>query len=294
VGKIARRQPAARLSRSGLWLIGGALLLSVAVLAWALQGDGGTGRWGDRATGRPSGSMSALAGRPVAPSPPRPLALPASRSRPARAQTTVEELAERPPSVGDYEALLRGNVFQPRVIPIRDRGARSGSPSGQAASASRRQGAGADPEVTDAWHDWKYTGIAELDQQAYALMDQPDKKQSQFVKVGDRLEDATIVSVSENEVTLREAGGSVVRMKRVDPVADQLRSLRAAPAAPAATAPGSLSPALIPGQGTMAPFPNGQVAPPQPAAGYNSPAGGAFGRRSRRSQQDGAGDAGVQ
>ena len=294
MGKIALRRPAVRLSRSGLWLIGGALLLSVAVLAWALQGDGGTGRRGDGARGRRGDRQGRTLISPAGPSPRRPLAVPASRSRTARAQTTVEELAERPPSVEDYGALLHGNVFQPRVVPIRDRGARSGSPSGPAASASRRQGAAAGPQVTDAWNDWKYTGIAELDQQTYALMDQPDKKQSRFVKVGDHLEDATVTQVAENEVTLREAAGSVVRMKRVDPAADLLRLARPATAPPQGAAPVSAGSAPFAGPGPAANFPSSQGVLPGPSA---APAGGdaSFGRRGRRSQQrDGAGDTGVQ
>jgi hypothetical protein len=150
----------------------------------------------------------------------------------------------------------------------------------------------------DGWHDWKYNGIAQLDQQTYALMDQPDKKQSQFVKVGDHLEDATIVAVAENEVTLREAGGSVVRVKQVDTVAEQLRSARTAttttpPAGAAPAAAGSV-PALVPGQGPVTTFPPTPGITPGPSAAPTS-GDGSLGRRGRRSQQlDGAGSAGGQ
>jgi hypothetical protein len=95
---MARKPSAARVSRSGLWVIGGALVFSVAVLAWALQGD--------------SSSRPTHLRRPPMHSP-----RPAPRSAPRRAETTVVELAARPPTIGDYGPLLQDNVFQPRVIP---------------------------------------------------------------------------------------------------------------------------------------------------------------------------------
>jgi hypothetical protein len=84
-----------------------------------------------------------------------------------------------------------------------------------------------------------------MDEKTYALMDQPGKKQSRFVQPGDKLEDATVARVAADQVTLREAGGEIVRVQRVDVMAELLRPGRsgshsprgpAAPANPAAPA----------------------------------------------------------
>jgi hypothetical protein len=282
VARIARHSSTAVVSGSGLWLIGGVLLFSVAVLAWALQGDS--------------------AARPVRPAR-RPVA--ARRSYPDRVSTPKTrapvELAERPPSVASYGPLLEGNAFQPRVILRRNRGARSGSQTGHPAPgrAGRGSGGGAhpkpgEPTVADAWHEWKYNGIAQIDQKTYALMDQANKKESRFVKVGDRLEDATVARVAENQVALRQADGNVVVVQRVDTMADLLRPSRSGfPAAPGATpAPtGSIQPALSSAPGPLTVAPPGQAgAQPGPANAAVDDAArqGRQARPERRSQQPGS------
>jgi hypothetical protein len=174
------------------------------------------------------------------------------------------------PAAGEYRPLLRGNVFQPRIVVIHDRGARSSASGRRAARPGDLGGKPARPALTDGWNDWKYTGIAQLDQQTYALMDQPEKKQSRFVKVGDTLDDAIVTQVADNEVTLRQADGSLIRVKRVDPVADALRAARAAaPAAPGA-APNTPAPGAAPATNSNSP----QAPFPLPPVG-----GGPFGGR---------------
>jgi hypothetical protein len=217
--------------------------------------------------------------------------------------TTVAELPTRVPSVGEYNPLLQGNVFQPRVIqrpPHPDNSAaRAAAEAARRRQASANQMAG-DPANVDTWHDWRYNGIAQLGAETYALMDQGNKKESRFVKVGEHLEDAVVEQVSENSVTLREAGGAVVHVPRVDAMAELMRSVRPAgpsalpgapPAAgttPAAAAPGSV-PVLPPvGQGFS------QAAPAAPTLQDQGFQGGG-GRRGRRSQpSDGAGGFGNQ
>lgn len=280
MGKSARERPTALVSRSGAWLIGGALLLSLAVLAWALQSDTPV---------RPTRALRRSA----------PAERAAPRTRPARAEPAAEELAARPPSVADYGPLLQGNAFQPRVVPRREM--KHGSPAGHPASAAggangskaaRHHGSGGEGghETVDEWHGWKYNGVAQLDQQTYALMDQPNQKQSRFVKTGDHLEGATVARVAENEVRLRESDGSLVRVRRVDAMAELLRSVRpAAPppgAAPAQTGPLPATPPPSPGPVTA--FPPGSATPQGPSAataGMNDGAPGAsFSRRGRQFQ----------
>jgi hypothetical protein len=108
--------------------------------------------------------------------------------------------------------------------------------------------------VVDAWRGWQFGGIAQLGPQTYALMDQPGKKRSRFVRPGDRLEDATVARVGADEVTLREAGGGrLVRVRRFDVMAQLLRSSPgAAPrsvGAPAGTPTVPTAPA-VPGRST--------------------------------------------
>jgi hypothetical protein len=177
-------------------------------------------------------------------------------------------------SAGDYRPLLQGNVFQPRVVVIHDRAAHGSASGRRAPRPGDLGGKPARPALTDGWNDWKYTGIAQLDQQTYALMDQPEKKQSRFVKVGDTLDDAIVTQVADDEVTLRQADGSLIRVKRVDPVADALRAARAAaPAAPGA-APNTTPTAPAPGAGPATNFNSPQAPFPLPPVG-----GGAFGGR---------------
>jgi len=151
------------------------------------------------------------------------------------------------------------------------------------------------------WHGWIYNGLAQIDRQPYASLDQPNKKQSRIVKVGDRLEDATVARVADNEVTLREAGGSIVRVQRLDAMAALLQSSHTNPLA-RGTVPGSTGLAPTPsaaptGAGPLTAAPFGQAAP-QPSAATaavdnSSPDGQGGGRRGRRFQaQDGAGNTG--
>jgi hypothetical protein len=132
-------------------------------------------------------------------------------------------------------------------------------------------------------------------------MDQTNKKQSRIVKVGDRLEDATVAHVADHEVTLREADGSIVRVQRLDAMAALLQSSHTNPLA-RGTVPGSTGPAPTPaaspnGTGPLTAAPFGQVAP-QPsaataAADTSSSGGQGGGRRGRRFQPlDGAGNPG--
>jgi hypothetical protein len=287
VGKRARKPSAALVSRSGLWVIGGALVFSVAVLAWALQGD---------SSSRPT-HLRLPAMRATHPAP---------RGASRRAETTVVELATRLPTIGDYGPLLQDNVFQPRVIP-RQAPSAAKHPPAKPQSAIRNPQSKAGPEKTDTWHDWKFNGLAQLDQQTYALMDQPTKKESRFVKVGDHLEDAIVERVAENEIALREAGGSIARIQRVDAMAELLRSVhtasslpRGAAPAPAAT-PGStgVSPASAMPGGIAVPSaptaPSGQILPPAATAADDASQGRRRGRGGRRSRQsDGAGFTGEQ
>jgi hypothetical protein len=234
VGKPARSIPSTGpVSRSGLWLIGGALLLSVVVLAWAFQEE-------------PAGG-----GRKVAA--PRSTS-PRGMSVRIEPQPESDPLA-RAPSVADYAPLLQRNVFRPLVVPKgsgagRASIARGGTPTGRSGGArvakATQGGEASAPGTPDAWRGWQFSGVAQMDDKTYALMDQPGKKQSRFVQPGDKLEDATVARVAADEVTLREAGGEIVRVQRVDVMAELLRPGRsgsrsprgpAAPANPAAPVP---------------------------------------------------------
>src|SRR5262249_37748196 len=139
------------------------------------------------------------------------------------------------------------------------------------------------PDADGSWHGWKYNGIAQLDEQTYALMDQPNQKRSRFVKEGDRLEDATIVRVAENEVELRQADGSVVRVPRVDAMAELLRPVRrrTPPPGPGAAPTGPTLTAPTPGQGPVT-IPLGAQPPTPgvpPPATLPAPLQGALPRR---------------
>ncbi|MFL6110862.1 MAG: hypothetical protein ACJ786_05870, partial [Catenulispora sp.] len=141
-------------------------------------------------------------------------------------------------------------------------------------------------------------GIAELDQQTYALMDQPSKKESRFVKVGDHLEDAIVESVSENQVTLHEAGGNIVRVQRVDAMAELMRSVHT-PAPAVRLAPPTAGTTQVPGAPGSAPViinPSAQGLPQAAPSAPDATANGFQGRRrGRQSQQsDGAGGFGDQ
>src|SRR5262245_19158742 len=98
VGKTARGGSLGQISRSGLWLIGGALLFSVAVLAWAFQSD--SANPSARAVHRPA-----------------PAKRPTVRIASVPSDPVGMEAASRPPAVSDYETLLQNNAFQPRVVP---------------------------------------------------------------------------------------------------------------------------------------------------------------------------------
>jgi hypothetical protein len=241
------------------------------VLAWSLQSDTPAGQ--TRVARRP-----AVVTRPAAP------------RGAARTRASVEELAIRPPSADDYSPLLQGNVFQPRVV---QRAAPVIHQTSPAATAKARPAASANavshaPASTESWHDWKFDGTAQLDQQTYALMDLTNKKESRFVKVGDHLEDAIVERVSENEVALREAGGNLVHVQRVDAMAELMRSVRTAPAARPAAPPAAgatTQGTAAPGTGPTIINPNGQTLPQAaPAVPDNSFQGGRR-RRGRRSQQ---------
>jgi hypothetical protein len=280
VGKIARGRSISQLSRSGLWLIGGMLFFSVAVLAWALQSDSATKP--GHTIHRPAHARRS-----------------AVRIAAVRSQPAAMEVAARPPAVSDYETLLQSNTFQPRVVPRQSSGMGANSRAAQdAAEARRRRQAEKDrnthpqPANTGDWRGWIYNGIAQINAQTYALMDQPNKKQSRFVKVGDRLEDATITQVSEKEVALREQEGSVVRVERVDAMAALLRSTRTPSVRGAPVT--ATTPALTagpPGAGPAATPPSGQISPQPPAAtaavGDAVQRGQQGGRGRRFQQQDG-------
>jgi hypothetical protein len=348
VGKIARERSTALVSRSGLWLIGSTLLLSAAVLAWAFQSDTparparnaglrpGLAARGSRLAAEEDSSRLAargsrlqvsLAGQARGPAPTR-RSDPASEAMPSSNREPRAASPEPRPKGADYTALLQGHAFLPRVVPRR--GAGSGHPSEPPAErrpARRPEPAGnAAPDSDGAWRGWKFDGVAQLDQQTYALMDQPNQKRSRFVREGDRLEDATIARVAENAVMLREADGTIVRVQRVDAMAELLRPARTTTppqgSVPAPAGPTPVAPALGQGQAPITSAPTGQADSPglaggggalsaaeRPATGAGprgrpsdataavegaSPAG-SFGRRGRRfRQQNGAGDSGEQ
>jgi hypothetical protein len=314
VGKIARKPPTALVSRSGLWLIGGALLFCAAVLGWAFQGDAparpvhkSRSQFAARAKGgvTPVGEIVANDGGPwdhgdaSGALPGR--SAPEGQRRLAGGHTPGLGAVPRSPSASDYALLLEGNAFRPRIVPRRGGSSASAHPA--APKLARRPGsdgnrASGGPDA-GGWHGWKFDGVAQLDEQTYALMDQPNQKQSRFVKEGDRLEDATIAQVSESQVVLREAGGGVVRVPRVDAMAELLRSGRTTPPLPQGAMPmltGPTTGAPIPGQRPVTTLPSGQVIPQGPSAAAaaveDASAGGRRGRRFR--QQDGAGDIGGQ
>jgi hypothetical protein len=79
-------------------------------------------------------------------------------------------------------------------------------------------------------------------------MEWRNRKQSRFVKPGDKLEDAIVARVADDEVTLREAGGEIVRVQRVDAMAALLRPSRSGTRSPRNPAAPSAAPApAIPG-----------------------------------------------
>jgi len=318
VGKIARKPPTALVSRSGLWLIGGALLFCAAVLGWAFQGDAparpvhkSRSQFAARAKGgvTPVGEIVANDGGPwdhgdaSGALPGR--SAPEGQRRLAGGHTPGLGAVPRSPSASDYALLLEGNAFRPRIVPRRGAGS---NPSAHPAAPKLARRPGSDGNRASGgpdaggWHGWKFDGVAQLYEQTYALMDQPNQKQSRFVKEGDRLEDATIAQVSESQVVLREAGGSVVRVPRVDAMAELLRPGRTTTGLPQGPVPELTVPtagAPILGQGPVPTLPSGQVIPQGPAAAAAAVEGaspnGSFGRRGRRfRQQDGAGDAGGQ
>ena len=51
---------------------------------------------------------------------------------------------------------------------------------------------------------WKFNGLARLGDVTYVLIEQPDKGNSHFLKVGDRVDDAQVVRVSPKEIVLAE------------------------------------------------------------------------------------------
>lgn len=225
------RSRTGQVSRSGLWLIGGALLLSVVVLAWAFQEEPTTGATAGR---RPATPRSPVRGGA------------AVRINP---QTEAGRVSHAP-TLADYGPLLQRNVFRPLVVP---EGAgsvavgRGSSPAGRVARAPRGDGAEeSGPESTDTWRGWKFNGVAQLDEKTYALMDQTGKKVSRFVKPGDKLEDATVARVVDGEVTLRESGGHIVRVQRVDAMAELLRPSRSGPRSPRDPAAPSAAPTQAP------------------------------------------------
>jgi hypothetical protein len=122
--------------------------------------------------------------------------------------------------------------------------------------APRKPATDTGPTVTESWRGWQFGGIAQLGEKVYALMDQPGKKRSRFVGPGERLEDATVTQVAANEVALREPAGRVVRIRRLDVMAELLRrspgaaprsvtSPAGSPAGPAApAAPGAAPPTV--------------------------------------------------
>jgi hypothetical protein len=234
VAKTARGVPiTGPVSRSGLWLIGGTLLLSVVVLAWAFQDE-------------PAGSSTSGTRRvaTVRPSSTRPAAV--------RIEPSASDPLAGAPSVAEYGPLLQRNVFRPLVTPkasgpgrittARRRGS-SDERSGSRRVADASSGEASAPGTPDAWRGWQFNGVAHLDQKTYALMDQPNRKQSRFVKPGDKLEDAIVARVADDEVTLREAGGEIVRVQRVDAMAALLRPSRSGTRSPRNPAAPSAAPA---------------------------------------------------
>jgi hypothetical protein len=202
----------------------------------------------------------------------------------------AEEQTVSAPTIGEYGPLLQDNVFKPRVMPPPPKTIKAMKPP-----AKPKPPAG--PDKIESWHDWKFNGLAQLDQQTYALMDQAGKKESRFVRAGDQLDDAIVERVGPNEVTIREAGGNVVRIPRVDAMAALLQSVHSTPTLPrgAAPAPAAGTPAAsVPGMTQTAPTSSGQILPPvlPPVAPSATAAvdGASQGRRGRSAR--GAGGAG--
>ena len=88
----------------------------------------------------------------------------------------------------------------------------------------------------------KFDGLAQLGNVTYALIEQPDKGASHFLKVGDRVDDAQVLRVSPKELVLAEAGSGEVRVPRVDAMAELMHSSRGRPAAAAAPPAASSAP----------------------------------------------------
>jgi hypothetical protein len=222
--------PAGPISRSGLWLIGGTLVLAIGVLAWAFQeepaGKSTVTRPRSVSAGRASGSSTAVR----------------VRSQPAGVRIA------RAPSLAGYGPLLQRNVFRPLVVPesAKRPAARRSASTGMFGTATGGGLAGGTSGPTDTWRGWKFNGVAHLDRKTYALMDQTGKRQSRFVQPGDKLEDAVVARVEQDEVTLREAAGSIIRVQRVDAMAELLRPTRAAPRAPQQPAAPSTAPPATP------------------------------------------------
>jgi hypothetical protein len=260
----AVRSPAA-VSRSGVWLIGGTLLLAAAVLVWAFAAE---------IPGVATSSKASSAARP------RPARTPGSQA------TNSEESAEapqtvgvQPPAVPTYSALLSRDVFRPLVVPKKPAATKHESITSLVSPP-------VDNEGPDTWHGWRFNGLAQLSDTTYALVEQPDNRRSYFLKEGDSLEDAKVIGVGPDELVLQEPAGGIARVRRVDAMAELLRATqRTSPHASTATAGGGGG-TILPGAGIVPVLPAGTpgavpggapTALPAPAA---VPDG--FGRRQQR------------
>jgi hypothetical protein len=206
-------------------------MLAIGVLAWAFQEEPAS----KSAVTRP---RSAAGGR-------APGSTASVRVRPQPAGVRIA----RAPSLDGYGPLLQRNVFRPLVVPESARRPAAGAKPASAGifgSATGGSLAGGASGPTDTWRGWKFNGVAQLDRKTYALMDQTGKRQSRFVKPGDKLEDATVARVEQDEVTLREAAGGIIRVQRVDAMAELLRPTRSAPRAPQQPAAPSTAPPATP------------------------------------------------
>lgn len=258
-GGRAARSPAA-VSRSGVWLIGGTLLLAAAVLVWAFSGE---------LPGTATTSRASSVDRPRSPRP--------SPSRATDAQEPPEPPAAiGPPGVPSYSALLSRDIFQPLVVPKKP--ART-----QPESISRLVTPPTSNEGPDTWHGWRFNGLAQLSDTTYALVEQPENRRSSFLKEGDHLEDAKVIVIGANELVLQEPAGGIAHIRRVDAMAELLRATqKTSPRAPtAAAAPGTGSVPVLPGATPGGVAPGGApVTSPAPSA---VPDG--FDRRDQRRRQ---------
>src|SRR5439155_21133155 len=125
----------------------------------------------------------------------------------AAAPKKTIQIAMQPPAVSEYAPLLRHDLFQPLVAPPKPRPPKTGG---------LKLGAGSGGGNGGTWHGWKFDGLAQLGSVTYALVEQPDKGASHFLKVGDRVDDAQVLRVSPKELVLAEAGSGEVRVTRVE------------------------------------------------------------------------------